>query len=61
MVLRLLRVLPGAPGFLATVSRNALARITLDTSFGVSGPRDLTVRAGIVRPREKPTRNPTRP
>src|SRR5206468_4709730 len=40
-----LRDLPGAPGLLATMSHNALARIMLDTSIGVSGPRDLTVRA----------------
>ncbi|MGJ5039641.1 MULTISPECIES: hypothetical protein [unclassified Bradyrhizobium] len=26
-------------------ARNALARVTRDTSFGVPGPRDLTVRA----------------
>ncbi|WP_315778019.1 MULTISPECIES: hypothetical protein [unclassified Bradyrhizobium] len=26
-------------------ARNALARVTRDTSFGMPGPRDLTVRA----------------
>ena len=42
---RLLRVLPGAPGFLATVPRQrAEARCAGDTSVGISGPRDFTVR-----------------
>jgi len=42
---RLLRVLPGAPGFLATVAcATRERRRKRDTSVGVSGPRDLTVR-----------------
>jgi hypothetical protein len=42
---RLLRVLPGAPGFLATViGAMRKHRRQCDTSVGVSGPRDLTVR-----------------
>jgi len=49
MVLRLLRDLPGAPGFLATVVPEKLASQELDTSVGVSGPHDLAVR--LERPR----------
>src|SRR3954465_4760954 len=50
---RLLRALPGAPGFLVTVVSVTRERHRqLDTGIGVSGPRDLTVRAGVVRPRE---------
>ena len=46
MVLRLIRGLPGVPGFLATVaSREASAK--LDTSVGVSGPHDFAVRVRI--------------
>jgi hypothetical protein len=52
MVLRLLRTLPGAPGFLATIISATLARRRqLDTSVGVPEPYDLTVRAIIVRRR----------
>jgi hypothetical protein len=51
MVLRLLRTLPGAPGFLATVTCAARERRRrFDTSVGVPGPYDLTVRADVVRP-----------
>jgi len=50
MVLRLLRALPGAPGVLATVTRaTPKHQHECDTSVGVSGPRGLTVRGGIVR------------
>jgi len=50
MVLTLIRDLLGAPGLLATVRDNALARIALDTSIGVSGPRDFTsASAAFVR------------
>jgi len=48
MVLRLIRGLPGVPGFLATVaSREASAK--LDTSVGVSGPHDFAVRIAAAR------------
>jgi len=53
MVLRLIRALLGAPGFLATVSHNALTRVMLDTSVGVSGPHDFTVRHRISHPAQK--------
>ncbi len=43
MGLRLIRDLPGAPGFLATVAHDACASAR-DTSVGVSGPRDFAVR-----------------
>jgi hypothetical protein len=43
----LLRVLPGAPGFLATVTRDAKHHHERNTSVGVSGPRDLTVRIAL--------------
>jgi hypothetical protein len=49
---RLLHVLPGAPGFLATITCVTRERQRkLDTSVGVSGPRDLTVRINVVRRR----------
>src|SRR4051794_10550080 len=38
---------------------NALARIALDTSIGVSGPRDFAVRAG--RTRQLPPARPPHP
>jgi hypothetical protein len=45
---RLIRALPGVPGLLAPVAlRNVLAR--LDTSVGVSGPRDFAVRFSALR------------
>ncbi len=44
----LIRDLPGAPGFLATVAHDACASAR-DTSVGVSGPRDFAVRAGRTR------------
>ncbi|CAL79653.1 hypothetical protein BRADO5999 [Bradyrhizobium sp. ORS 278] len=37
---------PRCAGFWPPYRDNALTRIALDTSFGVSGPRDLTVQAG---------------
>jgi hypothetical protein len=46
----LLRTLPGEPGLFAPSSRDHLSR--LDTSVGVSGPYDLVVRLGAVRPHE---------
>jgi hypothetical protein len=48
MVYGLLRALPGEPGFLATVALG-IASIGLDTSVGVSGPHDLTVRLRCAR------------
>jgi len=45
MGLRLIRALPGAPGFLATVAGAIrMHRRQRDTSVGVSGPRDFAVR-----------------
>jgi hypothetical protein len=43
MVLRLIRVLLGAPGFLATVACRFVAS-RLDSSVGESGPHDFAVR-----------------
>ncbi len=44
--LRLIRDLPGAPGCLATVASETRKRLRqLNTSVGVSGPRDFAVRA----------------
>ena len=43
MVYGLLRALPGAPGFLATVACGIIFR-KLDTSVAVSGPHDFAVR-----------------
>ena len=56
---RLLRVLPGAPGFLATVIGTAHCehQHRLDTSVGVSGPRDLTVHINVVRRHGEPRCN----
>ncbi|MGC2775494.1 MAG: hypothetical protein WA418_07625, partial [Bradyrhizobium sp.] len=55
---RLLRVLPGAPGFLATVARTTRERRRRrNTSIGVSGPRDLTVRIDVVRRHGEPRCN----
>jgi hypothetical protein len=51
VVYGLLRALPGAPGFLATVAREKLAAHELDTSVGVSGPHAFSVR--LKRPRLK--------
>ncbi len=42
MVFTLIRSLPGAPGFLATIRDNALTRVARDTSVGVSGRYDFT-------------------
>jgi hypothetical protein len=42
VVLRLLRALPGVPGFLATVARGIFRE--LDSSVGESEPHGLTVR-----------------
>ncbi|MGJ4887308.1 hypothetical protein ACQR1Y_03915 [Bradyrhizobium sp. HKCCYLRH3099] len=43
MALRLIRGLPGAPGFWATIP-GAIALRQVDTSIGVSGHHDFTVR-----------------
>ncbi|MGJ5004889.1 hypothetical protein ACQR10_26400 [Bradyrhizobium sp. HKCCYLRH2060] len=43
MALRFIRGLPGAPGFLATIP-GAIALRQVDTSIGVSGHHDFTVR-----------------
>ena len=48
MVLRLIRDLPGVPGFLATVARELVHE--LDPSVGRSGPHDFAVR----KPRHSP-------
>jgi len=49
---RLLRVLPGAPGLLATVIRMMRKHHReFSISVGMPGPRDLTVRIGVVRRR----------
>jgi hypothetical protein len=53
---RLLRVLPGAPGFLATVTcATRKRRRKLGISVGMPGPRDLTVRINVVRRRGQAT------
>ena len=57
MVYGLLRALPGAPGFLATVACATSRR--LDTSVGVSGPHAFSVR--IRRPRQKHRPRPPHP
>jgi len=44
--LRLIRVLPGVPGFLAPVARNHPCE--LGASVGASGPHDFTVRIGAL-------------
>src|SRR5215475_7820908 len=41
---------PQEPGFLAPVARSSLC--ALDTSVGVSGPRDFAVRISGVRPHD---------
>jgi hypothetical protein len=48
MVLRLLRALPGVPGFLATIACQSIID-RLDPSVGGSGPHGLTVRALAAR------------
>jgi hypothetical protein len=48
MVYSLLRALSGEPGFFATVI-SGIASTDLDTSVGVSGPHDFTVRLGYLR------------
>jgi hypothetical protein len=59
---RLLRVLPGAPGFLATVCDNALTRVAQGISIGMPGPRDLTVRIVLfVGAGNNHAATPTRP
>jgi hypothetical protein len=52
MVLRLLRDLPGVPGFLATVACELPHR--LDPSVGGTGPHGLTVRSSLARLAKKP-------
>ncbi|WP_316176560.1 MULTISPECIES: hypothetical protein [unclassified Bradyrhizobium] len=61
MALRLIRGLPGAPGFLATIGRS-IRLSDLDTSIGVPGHHDFAVRTGsfvrVIRSRCNPTRPP---
>ena len=52
MVLRLIRALPGVPGFLATVAGRFVTR-QLDLSVGRPGPRDFAVRLGSLVRRSK--------
>ena len=54
MVYGLFRALPGAPGFLATVTREKLASQELDTSVGVPGPHVFTVRLRCLRQKHHP-------
>src|ERR1700733_7621801 len=49
MVYGLLRARPGVPGLLATVIPEKLASQELDTSVGVPGPHDFSVRISAVR------------
>jgi hypothetical protein len=49
--LRLIRDLPGVPGFLATVA-SWIDTTKLDPSVGGSGPHDFAVRSELIRPRE---------
>jgi hypothetical protein len=56
--LRLIRDLPGAPGFLATIAHDAFASAR-DTSVGVSGPHDFAVRPDCARP--APPLRPSQP
>ena len=50
MVLRLIRGLPGEPGFLATVTRKTRKHLCgLSASVGAPGPRDFAVRDKIIR------------
>jgi hypothetical protein len=59
---RLLRVLPVAPGFLATVAcATRERRRKRDISIGMPGPRDLTVRIDDVRRHDKHAATSTRP
>src|SRR5690242_21954052 len=52
MVLRLIRDLPGAPGFLAPiVALKSSAQLV--ASVGATGPHDFAVRFSAVRPHEK--------
>ena len=59
MVYGLFRALPGAPGFLATVTPEKLASQELDTSVGVPGPYGFAVR--IRCPRQKHHQRPPHP
>jgi hypothetical protein len=60
MVLRLIRDLPGEPGFLAPIIAR-LVTTRLGASVGAPGPHDFAVRFGAVRPRKNPHASPTRP
>jgi hypothetical protein len=57
-VLRLIRALPGAPGFLATMTRMMLTHQHEDTSVGVSGPHDFAVRDCVARRHLRATPHP---
>ncbi len=62
MALRLLRGLPGAPGFLVTVARATRRRRSLrGISVGMPGPHGLAVRLGTVRRHDCSRRSPKRP
>jgi hypothetical protein len=61
MVLRLIRALPGAPGFLATVTCDARASRKLGISVGMPGPHDFAVRNDISRPRQRMRLTSSRP
>src|SRR5215813_2089083 len=51
MVLRLIRGLPGEPGFLATVTRKMPKHLCgLSASVGAPGPHDFAVRDTNIRP-----------
>jgi hypothetical protein len=59
MVYGLLRALPGAPGFLATVACATSRR--LDTSVGVPGPHAFSVRKKVLSSRAPPASTASRP
>jgi hypothetical protein len=62
MDLRLLRGLPGAPGFLVTVARATRERHRKrGISVGMPGPHGLAVRLGTVRQHDRSRRSPMRP
>ncbi len=62
MVLRLLRGLPGAPGFLVTVARaTRQRRHARGIGIGMPGPHGLAVRLETVRRHDRSRRSPKRP
>jgi len=60
MVLRLIRDLPGEPGFLCP-HHHAESSARLVASVGATGPHDFAVRISAVRPHEKSCATPSRP